>query len=179
MYGGQSAFFWYLARLWHNSYYSLSWAATSKCMCWNPGFQNLMWYCAMLSCPVPSNSLWPQGLQLARLLCPCDSPGNNTGVGYHALLQGIFSTQGSNPGLPHCRRILYQLNYQGSPTVLHAVTSFENMITEYVKMSSYWRRGVRLNQYDWGPYKKVKSGRRHLKGKHHVKMKAMMEVMDL
>ena len=43
------------------------------------------------------------------------SPGKNTGVGCHALLQGIFSTQGSNPGLPHCRWILYQLSHQGSP----------------------------------------------------------------
>ena len=43
------------------------------------------------------------------------SPGKNTGVGCHALLQGIFPTQGSNPGLPYCRRILYHLNHQGSP----------------------------------------------------------------
>ena len=43
-----------------------------------------------------------------------DSPGKNIGVGGHALLQGIFPTQGSNPSLPHCRRILYQLSYQGS-----------------------------------------------------------------
>ena len=42
-----------------------------------------------------------------------DSPGKNTGVGCHALLQGIFSTQGSNPGLPHCRRILYCLSHHG------------------------------------------------------------------
>ena len=42
-----------------------------------------------------------------------DSPGKNTGVGCHALLQGIFPTQGSNPVLPHCRQILYQLSYQG------------------------------------------------------------------
>ena len=44
-----------------------------------------------------------------------DSPGKNTGVGCHVLLQGIFSTQRSNPGLPHYKQILYQLNYQGSP----------------------------------------------------------------
>ena len=44
-----------------------------------------------------------------------DSPSKNTRVGSHALLQGIFPTQGSNPGLPHCRQILYQLRYQGSP----------------------------------------------------------------
>ena len=42
-----------------------------------------------------------------------DSPGQNTGVGSHALLQGIFPTQGSTPGLLHCRRILYQLSYKG------------------------------------------------------------------
>ena len=44
-----------------------------------------------------------------------DSPGKNIGVGCYVLLQRIFPTQGSNPGLPHCRRILYQLSYQGSP----------------------------------------------------------------
>ena len=43
-----------------------------------------------------------------------DSPGKNTGVGCHALFQGIFPTQGSTPGLPHCRWILYRLSNQGS-----------------------------------------------------------------
>ena len=42
-----------------------------------------------------------------------DSPGKNAGVGCHALLQGIFPTQGSNPGLPHCRQIHYHLSHQG------------------------------------------------------------------
>ena len=42
-------------------------------------------------------------------------PGQNTGVGSHSLLQGIFPTQGMNPGLPHCRQILCQLSRQGSP----------------------------------------------------------------
>ena len=44
-----------------------------------------------------------------------DSPDKITGVGCHAFLQGTFPTQGSNPGLPHCRQILYQLSYQGIP----------------------------------------------------------------
>ena len=44
-----------------------------------------------------------------------DSPGKNTGVGCHALFQGIFPTQGSNPGILHCRWILYCLSHQGSP----------------------------------------------------------------
>ena len=59
---------------------------------------------------VMSNSLRPHGLY-----SPWDSTGQNTGVGSCSLLQGIFPTQRSNPGLPHYRRILYQLNPQGKP----------------------------------------------------------------
>ena len=44
-----------------------------------------------------------------------NSLGQNLGVGSLSLLQGIFPTQGSNPGLPHCRQILYQLSHKGSP----------------------------------------------------------------
>ena len=70
--------------------------------------------CIVLSHSV-SDSLQPHGLQPTRLFCPWGFPGKNTGVGFHALLQGIFPTQGSNPGLLHCRQILYQLSYKGSP----------------------------------------------------------------
>ena len=56
---------------------------------------------------VVSNSLQAYGLQPAGLLCLWDSPGKNTKVGCHALLQGIFPTQWSNLRLLHCRRILY------------------------------------------------------------------------
>ena len=49
------------------------------------------------------------------LFCPWDSPGKNTGVSCHFLLQGIFLTQELNLGLQHCRQILYQLSYKGSP----------------------------------------------------------------
>ena len=42
-----------------------------------------------------------------------DSPGKNTGLGFHAFLLGIFPTLVSNPGLPHCRRILHRLSHQG------------------------------------------------------------------
>ena len=48
----------------------------------------------------------PYRLEPIGLLCPWNSPGKNTGVGSHSLLQGIFPTQGWNPGLPHCRRTL-------------------------------------------------------------------------
>ena len=46
-----------------------------------------------------------------------DFPGKSTAVGCHCLLQGIFPTQGSNPGLPHCRQMLYHLSHQGSQEV--------------------------------------------------------------
>ena len=50
-----------------------------------------------------------------------NSPGQNTGVGSHSLLQGIFPTQGSNPGLLHCRQILYQLSHGGILRILEWV----------------------------------------------------------
>ena len=61
-----------------------------------------------------SSSLMSDCLRPQGLYSPWDSPGQNTGVGSLTLLQGIFPTQGSNLGLPHCRRILYQLSHQGS-----------------------------------------------------------------
>ena len=69
--------------------------------------------CAVLSA-VMSDSLWPpmdhspQGFSVLG-----DSPGKHTGVGCLALLQGIFPTQGSHPGLLHCSQILYCLSHQG------------------------------------------------------------------
>ena len=65
------------------------------------------------SCSVVSDSLRPHGLYSSQ-----NSPGQNTGVGSLSFLQGIFPTQGSNPGLPHCRLILYQLSHKGSPRML-------------------------------------------------------------
>ena len=61
-----------------------------------------------------SHSVMPETLSM-------NSPGQNTGVGSLSLLQGIFLTQVSNPGLPHCRRILYQLSHKGSPRILERV----------------------------------------------------------
>ena len=71
---------------------------------------------------VVSITSWPHGPY-----SPWDSPDQNTGVGSHPLLQGIFPTQGSNPGLPRCRLILYQLSHKGSQIEggeLEAVTDF-------------------------------------------------------
>ena len=65
------------------------------------------------SLSVVSYSSQPHGLY-----SPWNSPGQNSGVGSLRRLQGIFPTQGMNPGLPHCRQILYQLSHRGSPTLL-------------------------------------------------------------
>ena len=59
--------------------------------------------------------LWTVAYQA---LCPWDFPGKSTGVGCHFRLQGIFLTQGLNPGLPHCRQTLYHLSHQESPYLI-------------------------------------------------------------
>ena len=69
-------------------------------LCWVA--QPCLTLCNPVDCSLPGSSVHG------------DSPGKNTGVGCHALLQGIFPTQGSNPGLPHGRWILYYLSHQGS-----------------------------------------------------------------
>ena len=66
-------------------------------------------FCDPMDCSPPGSSIHG------------DSPGKKTGVGCHALLQGIFLNQGSNPGLPHCRQTLYYLSHQGSPRILEWV----------------------------------------------------------
>ena len=66
-----------------------------------------------LSCPILCNPI--------DYMSPWNSPGKNTGVGSRSLLQGIFPTQGLNPGLLHCRGILYQLSHKGSPRILECV----------------------------------------------------------
>ena len=63
-----------------------------------------------------SYSLWPEGLQSLW-----NSPGHDTGVCSLSLLQGIFPTQASDSGIPHCRWILYQLSHKGSPRILELV----------------------------------------------------------
>ena len=63
---------------------------------------------------------------------PGDSPGKNTREGCHALLEGIFPIQESNPDLPHCRQILYQLSYQGSPRMVLDEENFKDEFSESV-----------------------------------------------
>ena len=86
----------------------------------NVNYTKSIWI-GLLSCSVMSNSLWLYGLQPTRLLSPWDFPGKNTGVGCHVLLQRIFPTERSNPGLLHCRRFLYQLSHKVNPRILEGV----------------------------------------------------------
>ena len=84
--------------------YDWAWANTFLLLKWSESHSVL------------SDSLWHHGLY-----SPWNSPGQNTGVGSLSLLQGIFPTQGSSPGLPHCRQIIYQLSHKGSQRILEWV----------------------------------------------------------
>ena len=85
--------------------------------------------CACWSCARPHR------LKPTRLLQPWDSPGKSAAVGYHLLLQGIFPTQRSNPGLLHCTQILYQLSHMGSP--VSAIHQCKSVIITYVYIYTY------------------------------------------
>ena len=90
---------------------------------------------------VVSDSLWPHGLYN-----PWNSPGHNTGVGSRSVLLSllwIFPTQGLNPGLPHCRRILNQLNHKGSPTLIKNITPNPRTNLEARGMKVGFRPAVR------------------------------------
>ena len=80
--------------------------------------------CHRVSCSFVYDSLRPQGLWPSRFLCPWDSPGKNTGMGCHSLLQGIFVTRRSNPGLLHCKQILYRLSDREDPILSCELLNF-------------------------------------------------------
>ena len=99
-------------------YYSPSSKAQSSMWLWqeNVHYFTVIFFTVKWKSLVMSNSLWPHGLYN-----PWNSPGQNTGKGSLSLLQEIFPTHGSNPGLRHCRWILYQLSHKGSPRILEWV----------------------------------------------------------
>ena len=78
----------------------------------NPGLIEVKW--KSMSCVPLFVTPW-------TIYSPWNSLGQNTGMGSLSLLQGIFPTQGLNPRLLHCRRILYQLSHKGSPRILEWV----------------------------------------------------------
>ena len=90
-------------------------------------------YWSGLPCPppgdLPNPAIEPRSpaLRVDSLLSVPPGKPKNTGVGSLSLLQRIFPTQKLNRGLLHCRRILYQLNYQGSPTCIYAYYLFVSL----------------------------------------------------
>ena len=94
------------------------------------------------SCPTLCNPM------STSFLFPWNSPGKNTGMGSHSLLQGIFLTQGSNPGLLHCRQILYHLSHQGSPDYIccFIITYNVNIIIIYISRETTKNRNMVLAQ---------------------------------
>ena len=100
------------------------------------------------SCSVVSDSLWPHGLY-----SPWNFPGQNTGVGSHSLLQGIFPTQESNPGLPHCRRVFYRLSHQGSPRILCIAFAYHGQISGVWVMWAALKCSTGL--YGWNSFQAV------------------------
>ena len=93
---------------------------------------------AAKSCPTLCN---PMDYSPARLLCPWNSPGKNTEVGSHSLLQRILLTQGSNLGLLHCRRTLYHLSRQGSPLIGKPSFSHSALQNEGCMFFQWMRKG--------------------------------------
>ena len=94
---------------------------------------NTTWYLHMKSesRSVVSNSLQPHSLNSSWT-----SLDQTIGVGSPSLLQRIFPTQGLNPGLPHCRQILYKLSYQGSPSTYNGIVFSFNMEGNHVTHSN-------------------------------------------
>ena len=91
------------------------------------------------------------------------SLGKNTGVSGHALLQGIFPTQGLNPGLPHCRQIHYHLSHQGSLRILEWITFLlqQNFLTRESNQGLLNCRWILYQLSYQGSPKTLISGHKH------------------
>ena len=85
---------------------------------WKGVVYSILFYYVLEGSESESHSVVSNSLQTHGLYSPWDSSGQNAGVGSLSLLQGIFPTQGWNPGLLHCGQILYQLSHKGSPRTL-------------------------------------------------------------
>ena len=83
--------------------------------------------------------LWPPELYPARLLCPWDFPGKNTGVSCHFLLHGFFPTQGLKPPFLHCRQILYHWAWFFSTGSTYLYNQFSSVAESYLTL---WPHGL-------------------------------------
>ena len=103
----------------------LSWVSYNLRICWEFPVYLCWFFISFLTLSTfqsesESHSVMPDSLRPHGLCRPWNSPDQNTGVGSCSFILGIFPTQGSNPGLPHCR-ILDQLSHKGSPGILEWV----------------------------------------------------------
>ena len=98
-------------------------------------------------------TLWdPMDCRLPGSSVHGDSPGKNTGVGCHALLQGIFSTQGLNPSLPHCRWIPVWAIREVShlwDNFIHTLYTLFQQIPEYLLCARWWGVKCKQNKVPW------------------------------
>ena len=101
----------------------------------------------VLGYSVVSDSLWPHGLQSTRFLCPWGFPRQESWSGLPCPSPGDLPTQESNPGLPHCRWILYYLSHQWRPTYLQSrLTDTEN---KFMVIRGKGGARDKLGNWDW------------------------------
>ena len=111
----------------------------------------------MKDCESESHSVTSDSLRPHGLYSPWNSLGQNTGVGSLSLLQGIFPTQGPNPGILHHKRIPYQLSHQGSPwrtvdeVILQRSVAWSNLHFNKTTPNCWWKNhlGRRATAHGW------------------------------
>ena len=109
--------------------------------------------CVYVSHSVVFDSVRPCGLQPARFFCPWNSPGRHTWVGCHFLLQGIFPTQESDPGLLHCRQTLHCPSHQETPREsLGCLINFAHFALLNSIVFSLNTFGNEIKTYSWYQY---------------------------
>ena len=115
----------------------------------------MIWLYIYVSCPFVSDSWQPHGLLSARLLYSWNFPCKSPGVGCHFLLQGIFPTKGSNPGLPHYRQTLYHLSHQALLCNIRSLKKKkrapENQVGLSKSVDIYFQRITSKSWDSWGP----------------------------
>ena len=111
------------------------------------------------NCSVMSNSL-----QTHELYSPWNSLGQNTGVGSLSFLQGIFPTQGLNPGLPNCKQILYQLRYKNY--------NFNNSSkkSQFKNQQRTWKNIIPNMIYKWQTYENTHNHAKSLPERYKLKV---------
>ena len=126
-----------------------------------------------------SDSLRLHGLWPTKLLRPGDFPGKSTGVGCHLLLQRIFPTQGSNPGLPHCRQTLYHLSHQVSPHLIIAEDLITLLIQPMKRHSKKWPKLLKWSHFQLKEVRSYWAAQSNNKNNWHILCNSMICVFKV